>query len=86
MKFIEKIQQQSRSTRLLILCLATFLVMAIIILVWIFSFSKKVNFTKAEKEIETTGLPSLFQSIKKDFFIFKQGLEASLKNIYEKGE
>lgn len=81
MKFIKNLQQKSRSTRLLILWLASFLFMVIIVIIWILSFSETFQSQKAEKEIETTDLPSLFKSIEKDFSIFKQGLEASLKNI-----
>lgn len=81
MSFIRKIQQKSRSTRLLILWLASFLVMAIIILIWLFSFSKNLGFKEAGKEVEKTGLPSLFESLGKDFSIFKQGLEANLKEV-----
>ena len=81
MKFIKNLQQKSRSTRLLILWLASFLIMVIIVIIWIISFSKTFQSEKAEKEIETTNLPSLFKSIEKDFSIFKQGLEANIKNI-----
>lgn len=83
MKIIKKIQQKSRSTRLLILWLASFLVMVIIIFIWLLSFSKSFHSEKAEEEIKTGGLPSLFESIEKDFSIFKQSLEANLKSIYE---
>jgi flagellar basal body-associated protein FliL len=82
MKFIKKIQQKSRITRLLILWLATFLVMMMVIVIWLFSFSRDHHFNKAGKDIEAANLPSLFDSIGKDFSTFKQELEAGLKNIY----
>ena len=81
MNFIEKLQKKSRSTRLLILWLTTSLVMIIIIIIWLFGFSRDLAFKETEKENETESFPSLFESIKKDFSIFKQGLEASLKSI-----
>jgi len=81
MNFFKKLQQKSRSTRLLILWLASFLVMVIIIIIWLFSFSRNFQPREAEKEIEASNLPSLFKSIEKDFSIFKQKLEASLKEI-----
>ena len=81
MKFIEKLQKKSRSARLLILWLTTFLVMFIIIIIWLFGFSRDLAFKETEKENEAESFPSLFESIKKDFSIFKQGLEASLKSI-----
>ena len=81
MKLIEKLQKKPRSTRLLILWLTTFLVMLIIIIIWLFGFSRDLAFKETEKENEAENLPSLFESIKKDFSIFKQGLEASLKSI-----
>lgn len=86
MNFIEKIQKKSRSTRVLILWLASFLVMAIIVIIWLFSFSRNFASKEVEKEVETSQLPSLFESIEKDFSIFKQNLEASLKNIYGEEE
>lgn len=83
---IKKVQKKPRSTRLLILWLGSFLVMAIIIAIWLASFSRS-NFQEAEVKIEGSNLPSLFESIEKDFSIFKQKLEASLKEIrYEEGE
>jgi uncharacterized membrane protein YvbJ len=78
---IKKIQQKPRSTRTLILWLSTILVMIVIIAIWLFSFSRNLRSKKTGTEIETTNLPSLFESLKKDFSSFKQGLEASLKNI-----
>jgi hypothetical protein len=81
MKLIEKLQKKPRSTRLLILWLTTFLVMFIIIIIWLFGFSRDLVFKETEKENEAENLPSLFKSIGKDFSIFKQGLEASLKSI-----
>lgn len=86
MGFIKKLQKKPRSTRLLILWLASFLVMVIIIAIWLFSFSR-TSFQKTEKEVGATNLPSLFESIGKDFSVFKQKLEASLKEInLEKNE
>lgn len=86
-KFIQKIQQRPWASRLLILWLSTALVMIIIIAIWLFSFSRTLHSNKAKKEIKETNLPSLFESIKIDFSLFKQGLEASLKNLnLEKNE
>lgn len=80
-KFINKIQKQSRSTRLLILWLATFLVMIIIVFIWVFSFSR--NFTSVElREKNLKEFPSLFESIGRDFSIFKQSLRAGIQEIY----
>lgn len=82
MSFIKQLQKKSRSTRILILWLATILVMFIIIIIWLFSFSSNfVSEEEIKKESETSDLPSLFKSIGRDFSIFKQGLEASLKSI-----
>ncbi|MBA7638480.1 hypothetical protein ES703_46136 [subsurface metagenome] len=81
MKFIEKLQKKPRSARLLILWLTTFLAMLIIIIIWLFGFSRDLAFKETEKENEAENFPSLFESIKKDLSIFKQGLEASLKSI-----
>jgi len=81
MAFVKKIQQKSRSTRILILWLSVVLVMLIIIAIWLFSFSRAMQSSKSDKQGENIELPSLFESIGKDFSSFKQQLEASLKNI-----
>lgn len=81
MKFIEKLHKKSRSTRILILWLTSFLVMFIIIIVWLFSFSRNFNPEDIEEKTKTTGFPSLFESIKKDFSTLKQGIGASIKKI-----
>jgi len=84
MSFIEKIQNQPRRKRLVVLWLSTGVIMAIIIAVWLFSFShslekiknnKTSNAQRANAEIS---LPSLFESIKKDF--------SALKNIISSGK
>jgi len=81
MSFVEKLQKKPKTMRVLILWLATGLVMIIIIIVWIFSFSQNSKSSEEKKNAEATELPSLFKSIGKDFSIFKQSLEASLKDI-----
>ena len=83
MKFIRKIQKKPRSVRVLILWLISFFVMAAIIIIWLFSFSSKfLAKEQMEEKTEKDDLPSLFKSIEKDFSLFKQGLKASLENIY----
>lgn len=80
-KFINKIQNKPRSSRLLILWLATFLIMIIVIAIWLFTFSK--NFKPVEPTEESLNeFPSLFESIGKDFSVFKQGLKANIQGIY----
>jgi Tfp pilus assembly protein PilO len=69
MSFIEKLQNKPRAGA----------VMAIIIIVWIFSFSHNQSQTK--QSTEDMQLPSLFESLGKDFNIFKQGLETNLQSI-----
>lgn len=81
MKFIKQLQKKPRSTRILILWLATILVMFIIIIIWLFSFSRNFTLEEVKKEDKTSDLPSLFKSIGRDFSIFKQGLEARIKDI-----
>ncbi len=80
MKIIEKLQNMSRATRILILWIASISAMAIIVIIWLFSFSKNIGYN-AEKNAENTKLPSIFESLGKDFNLFKQGLEASLENL-----
>jgi hypothetical protein len=82
MSFIEKIQNQSRKKRLLTLWASTVLVMIIVLLIWFLSFSRNLNKPKeTNKDAETNGLPSLFESIKKDFSAFKGVFDASVKEI-----
>lgn len=82
MIFLKKIQEKPRSTRVLILWLASFFVMVIVIIIWLLSFSKNFQPKEIKQETEKTNLPSLFESIKKDFSTFKQGMKANLKDIY----
>lgn len=85
--FVKKIQEKPRSTRVIILWFLTAIVMFIVVIVWIFSFSRTNKKTK--DEIDQTGFPSLFKSIGKDFNMLKQGLEANindLKNISNEEE
>lgn len=76
MRLIKKIQKKPRSTRVLIVWVSTFIVMIIVVLIWLFSFSKGFQSQSAEKEIEQSNLPSLFESIKKDFSTVKNNLKA----------
>jgi hypothetical protein len=79
--FLKKIQEKPRSTRLLILWLASFFIMLIVVIIWLITFSK--DFSSAEPEEKQSGeLPSLFESIGKDFSTFRQGLRANIKTIY----
>jgi len=78
MKFIERLQQKSQSTKKLIVWLATIFVMIIIIAIWLFSFSKNIKPSEIKKQTE---IPSLFESIGKDFSVLKDKISASLKNI-----
>ena len=81
MNFIKKIQQKPRSTRVFILWLSVVLVMIVIVAIWLFSFSHSNYSQKTEKGIKKTELPSLFESLGRDFSSLKQQLEASFKNI-----
>jgi hypothetical protein len=82
MSFIEKIQNQPRKKRLLILWASTVGVMVIVLLIWFFSFSRNLSKSKENsKDVETGNLPSLFESIKKDFSAFKGIFNASVKEI-----
>lgn len=81
MKFIKKLQKKSRSARLLILWLASFLIMIIVIIIWLFSFSRNLSLKETKRGMETEDFPSLLESLGKDFSIFKQGLEAELENV-----
>jgi flagellar basal body-associated protein FliL len=82
MSLIEKIQNQSKKKRLLILWVSTAAIMIIVLLVWFFSFSRNLSKSKENsKGAEAGNLPSLFESIKKDFSVFKGFFDASVKEI-----
>ncbi|MDP2934153.1 MAG: hypothetical protein Q8N59_00060 [bacterium] len=82
MSLIEKIQNQSRKKRLIILWVSTAAVMVIVLLIWFFSFSRNLGKLKENnKEADKSNLPSLFESIKKDFSVFKGIFNASVKEI-----
>jgi len=87
MSFIEKIQNQPRRKRLIILWVSTSAVMLIIAAIWLFSFSRtleKINVpkeaTNSEKNQESN-LPSLFESLKRDFSDLKDMFRAGVKDI-----
>ena len=83
MSFIEKIQNQPRRKKMVILWFSTGAVMVIIIAIWLFSFSRSLSKTKQfgsynEQEANAeSSLPSLFESLKRDF--------SALKNIFNSG-
>jgi len=77
-ELIEKIQNQPRRNRLLILWCSTVLLMAIIVGIWFLSFHQTIEEAKSKKS-SSEGFPSLFESIKKDFSVFKQVFGASIR-------
>jgi hypothetical protein len=82
MSLIEKIQNQSKRKRLIILWVSTAAIMMIILVIWFFSFSHNLGKSKENKKnTETGGFPSLFESIKRDFSAFKGIFNASVKEI-----
>jgi len=87
MSFIEKIQKQPRRKRAIILWVSTGVVMLIIVFIWLFSFSRSLEkfnqpqeTTKA-KQTEQNSMPSLFESLKRDFSAFKDIFKASVKEL-----
>lgn len=81
MSFIDNLQRKPKSTRILILWIASIGVMLIIAFIWISNFSKNINQGKTSQESERMQLPSLFESLEKDISVFKQGLNASVEEI-----
>lgn len=82
MSFIGKIQNQPKNKRLIILWVATLAAMIIVLTIWFFSFSRNLsNLKKNSESAETGNMPSLFESIKKDFSAFRQIFNASVKEI-----
>jgi len=81
MSLIDNLQKKPRSVRVLILWIASISVMAIMILAWLFNFSKTTNIKKPQEGLEGTKLPSLFESLGKDVSNLKQGLDASVQEI-----
>lgn len=81
MSFIKNLQKKPKKIRVLIMWTATICAMIIIVMIWLFSFSRSSSDKKIGEKIEQTKLPSLFESIGKDFSVFKQELQASFKNI-----
>jgi hypothetical protein len=82
MSFIEKIQNQPRKKRLLILWASTAGAMIIVLLIWFFSFSRNLSKSRENsKDAEMGNLPSLFESIKRDLSAFKGIFNASVKEI-----
>jgi hypothetical protein len=86
MDIIEKLQNKPKKTRVLILWISSGFVMLVIILIWLFSFSGSNDSKDVSDDLEKTKLPSLFESMKQDFSIFKEKLSASFKEIKTKTE
>jgi heme/copper-type cytochrome/quinol oxidase subunit 2 len=84
MSLLKKIQNKSRSTRILILWITTFVFMFLVFFMWIYSFPAHISKEQEEnQENENLNiLSSLFKSIKDGFVSFKQGLETNIENIY----
>lgn len=85
MSLIEKIQNQPKRKRLIILWVSTAVIMMIVLGIWFFSFSYNLDNLDKPKEnkksTETGSFPSLFESIKKDFSAFKGIFNASVKEV-----
>lgn len=81
MSFIDNLQKKPKKTRVLIVLAESICVMIIIIIIWLFSFSRNLDTKKVEQGIGDTKIPSLFESIGKDFSLLKQKLEASFKSV-----
>jgi dolichyl-phosphate-mannose--protein O-mannosyl transferase len=81
MSFIDNLQKKPKKTRVLIVWIASICVMIIIIIIWLFSFSHNLTTNKNGQTIEDTEIPSLFESIGKDFSLIKEKLGASFKSI-----
>jgi flagellar basal body-associated protein FliL len=87
MSLIEKIQKQPRRKRAIILWVSTAVIMLIIVFVWMYSFSRsleKFNQPKAtakSNQTEQNSMPSLFESLKRDFSAFKDIFKASVKEL-----
>ena len=82
MSFIEKIQNQPKGKRLLILWISVAVVMAVILLIWFFSFSRSLEKeSTARGNLKESGLPSLLENIKKDMSSLKGVFNASVKEV-----
>lgn len=81
MDFIEKLQSKPKKTKVLILWVSSGFVMLIIIAIWLFSFSVNSEKKNVGDDLKKTELPSLFESLKQDFSIFKEKISAGLKEI-----
>ena len=82
MSFIEKIQNQPKGKRLLILWISVAVVMAVILLIWFFSFSRSLEKeSTANGNLKESGLSSLLKNIKKDMSSLKGAFNASVKEM-----
>jgi uncharacterized membrane protein YvbJ len=81
MSFIDNLQKKPKKTRVLIVWIASICIMIIIIIIWLFSFSRNLDAKKTGQNIEDMKIPSLFESIGKDFSLIKEKLETSFKSI-----
>lgn len=81
MNIINKLQQKSKATRIFVLWASCGFFMIIVIAIWISSFSRNTNNENVNDNLKKTKLPSLFESIKQDFSIFKQKFNAGIEEI-----
>ena len=81
MNFVEKLQQKPKKTRVTIMWLASVCVTLIIIVIWLIFSQTNTNNEDAKNSLNKSGLPSLFESFKKDFSDLKNTFSSGIKSL-----
>lgn len=86
MNFIENLQNKPRYIRVQIFWISVVLIMSIIIFFWLVSLNYSLGGSKSEQEAGKESIPSLFNTLKEDFSLFKKSLQAGIKGVIEIGK
>jgi len=85
MNFIKKLQNRPRYVRIQILWISVVLVMVIIFSLWTVYLKLSLRASESEQKLqaqtEGQSIPSLFDTLKEDFSILKNNLQAGVGNL-----
>ena len=85
MGFIENLQNRPRFIRIQILWISVILIMVIIVSLWLVylksSLQSSESSQKSQTQVQEQPIPSLFSTLREDFSLLKNSLQAQIKGI-----
>lgn len=83
MSIIKKLQNKPRYIRIQVLWISVILIMVIISSLWLFFLNRSLGASKTEKKSveKENSVPSLFNTLKEDFSLLKDKLEAGIQSV-----